>query len=164
MVEMKTSLGTIKIKLFEHEAPNTVANFLAYVKEGFYDGSIFHRVIANFMIQGGGFESGMSKLSGLKSPIKNEANNGLKNEKGTIAMARTADPHSATCQFFINCNDNSNLDHERETEAGWGYCVFGKVEEGMDVVENISRVKTSFSGFHRDVPVEDIVIESIKVV
>ena len=163
MVVLETSHGTIKLELFADKAPKTVENFLSYVNDGFYDNTIFHRVINGFMIQGGGFEPGMGQKP-TNSPVENEANNGVKNEIGTIAMARTMDPHSATAQFFINVADNSFLNFQSETEQGWGYCAFGKVVEGMDVVEKIKAVKTGNAGFHQDVPVEDVVITSAKVV
>jgi len=160
-VEMKTNQGTIVLELDAAKAPVTVANFVQYAKEGFYNGTIFHRVIDGFMIQGGGFEPGM-KQKPTQAPIENEAKNGLKNVKGSIAMARTSDPHSATAQFFINVSDNSFLDYPGQD--GWGYCVFGQVVEGLDVVEAIRAVKTGRSGFHQDVPVEDVVIEKAEVV
>ena len=163
MVLFKTNFGDIKIKLFTEEAPKTVENFLTYVNEGFYDNTIFHRVISNFMIQGGGFEPGMNQKS-TKSPIENEAENGLSNKTGTLAMARTNDPHSATCQFFINVKDNDFLDFSAPNAHGFGYCVFAEVVEGMDVVEAIKAVSTGNAGMHQDVPVEDVVIESASVV
>jgi len=153
------------VRLFDltHHAPETVANFLEYARSGFYDGTIFHRVIPGFMIQGGGFEPGMQQKP-TRDPIKNEADNGLKNETGTIAMARTPDPHSATAQFFINVKDNSFLDFTAPTAQGWGYCVFGKVVEGMDVVRAIEQVATgAHPSGHRDVPLEDVVIEKVTV-
>ena len=155
-VVMETSEGTIKIELEDDKAPGTVANFLGYVDDKFYDGTIFHRVIANFMIQCGGFEPGM-KQKPTDAPIKNEAKNGLKNDKYTLAMARTGDPHSATGQFFINTSNNGFLNNA-EAQDGWGYAVFGKVVEGMDVVDQLGTVKTGRKGFHDDVPVEDIQI------
>jgi len=162
MVVLKTNFGDIKIQLFADKAPKTVENFLAYVEEGFYDNTIYHRVISNFMIQGGGFAPGMEQKS-TKSPIENEADNGLSNKIGTLAMARTNDPHSATCQFFINVNDNTFLDFKAANSQGYGYCVFAEVVEGMDVVNSMKSVETSRSGMHDDVPVEDIVIESAVV-
>lgn len=162
-VLMKTSMGDITLELFEDKAPLTVANFVNYVKEGFYDGLIFHRVIDGFMIQGGGFEPGMKQKENGE-PIKNEANNGVSNDVGTIAMARTMDPHSATAQFFINVSNNSFLNHRSETMDGWGYAAFGKVVEGMDVVNKIKAVKTGIGGGHQDVPLEDVVIESMTLV
>ncbi|MFT6267272.1 MAG: peptidyl-prolyl cis-trans isomerase B (cyclophilin B) [Alphaproteobacteria bacterium] len=159
MVLLKTNFGDIKIKLFEKEAPNTVANFIAHVEEGYYDGTIFHRVISTFMIQGGGFEPGLDQKD-TKSPIENEADNGLSNKEGTLAMARTNDPHSATSQFFINVKDNDFLDFSAANSQGYGYCVFAEVVEGMDVVEKIKGVETGNSGMHGDVPVEDVIIES----
>jgi peptidyl-prolyl cis-trans isomerase B (cyclophilin B) len=162
MVRLHTNHGIITLELDAEKAPETVANFLSYVEAGHYDNTIFHRVIGNFMIQGGGFEPGM-KQKDTQAPIKNEAGNGLSNTVGTIAMARTSDPHSATAQFFINVNDNLFLDKEG-AQDGWGYCVFGKVSEGMDVVNKIKAVRTGRSGFHQDVPVEDVVIERAEVV
>ena len=159
MVTLKTNHGDITIELFADKAPATVENFLNYVKEGFYDNTIFHRVINGFMIQGGGFTPEMDQKA-TNAPIANEANNGVANEKGTIAMARTNDPHSATGQFFINVNDNDFLNHTSESVNGWGYCAFGKVTDGMDVVEKIKAVKTGTNGFHQDVPVEPVIIES----
>ncbi len=161
MVKLHTNHGTITIQLDAEKAPNTTKNFIDYVNAGFYSNTIFHRVIPNFMIQGGGFEPGM-KQKAVQNPIKNEAANGLKNHKYTIAMARTGDPHSATAQFFINTRDNDFLDYPGQD--GWGYCVFGKVTEGMDVVDAIGKVKTSTSGFHQDVPKEDVVITGAEVV
>lgn len=150
--------GTIKIELDAAKAPNSVANFLAYVNKGHYDRTIFHRVIPGFMIQGGGFEPGMSQKATDK-PINNEANNGLKNDKYTLAMARTNDPHSATAQFFINVADNGFLNHTAPSAQGWGYAVFGKVVAGTEVVDKIAAVKTGSRGFHGDVPKDDVVIE-----
>jgi peptidyl-prolyl cis-trans isomerase B (cyclophilin B) len=161
-VEMETSKGKIVIELFPEKAPETVKNFLNYVDAKFYDGTIFHRVIPNFMIQGGGFTSDMKRKS-AGAPIKNEADNGLKNERGTIAMARTGDPHSATAQFFINTVNNDSLNHKSKTPQGWGYVVFGKVFAGMDVVDAISAVKTVTRGAYRDVPAETIEIRSAGV-
>ncbi|MFP5238468.1 MAG: peptidylprolyl isomerase [Acidobacteriota bacterium] len=160
MVLMETSMGLITIELFPDKAPQTVANFLKYVDEGFYEGTIFHRVIPNFMIQGGGLSATMKEKQ-THAPVINEADNGLSNVKGTIAMARTMDPHSATAQFFINVNDNLFLDHKGKTPDGWGYCVFGKVVDGMDVVEKIKKVRTRRAGFHDDVPVEPVTINSV---
>jgi peptidyl-prolyl cis-trans isomerase B (cyclophilin B) len=157
MVELQTNHGNIRLELDAERAPKTVENFLNYVRSGQFDGTIFHRVIDGFMIQGGGFEPGM-KQKPTKAPIVNEANNGLKNERYTIAMARTSDPHSATAQFFINVADNAFLNHTAPTAQGWGYAVFGKVVEGQDVVDKIKGVKTGRKGFHDDVPVEDVVI------
>ncbi len=162
MVTLKTNFGDITLELFEDKAPKTVENFLAYVKEGFYDDTIFHRVIDGFMIQGGGFTADMDQKD-TKDTIENEANNGVANEIGTIAMARTNDPHSATAQFFINVGNNSFLNHTSESVNGWGYCAFGKVTDGMDVVEKIKSVKTGSSGYHQDVPVEPVVIEKAVV-
>ncbi|GLT22885.1 peptidyl-prolyl cis-trans isomerase [Zoogloea oryzae] len=162
-VKLTTNHGDIVIELDAEKAPETVKNFLAYVEAGHYDNTIFHRVINGFMIQGGGFEPGM-KQKATQAPIKNEANNGLKNDIGTIAMARTQDPHSATAQFFINVGDNDFLNFKAENIQGWGYCVFGKVSAGMDVVEKIKGVKTGNAGFHQDVPKEDVVIQRAEVV
>lgn len=156
-VELHTTAGVIRLELDEQKAPATVANFLEYVKAGHYDGTVFHRVIKGFMIQGGGFEPGL-KQKPTREPIQNEANNGLKNDKYTIAMARTPDPHSASSQFFINVSDNSFLNYKGPTPQEFGYCVFGKVVEGMEVVDQIKKVKTGNKGFHGDVPVDDVVI------
>jgi peptidyl-prolyl cis-trans isomerase B (cyclophilin B) len=162
-VKLHTNHGAITIELDAEKAPVTVANFLTYVESGHYNNTVFHRVIDGFMIQGGGFEPGMTqKPTGAE--IKNEADNGLKNERGTIAMARTQAPHSATAQFFINVADNDFLNHRSPDLQGWGYCVFGKVSEGMDVVDAIRKVKTGSSGFHQDVPKEDVIIERAEVV
>lgn len=160
MITLHTNFGTIKINLFEDKAPITCENFSNYVKEGFYNGTIFHRVIDGFMIQGGGFDENMQQKS-TKDNIQNEANNGLSNKKGTLAMARTPDPHSASSQFFINVNDNNFLDFKNESQQGWGYCVFAEVVEGMDVVNKIKGVKTTNFGHHADVPEEAVIIESI---
>ncbi|WP_374492506.1 peptidylprolyl isomerase [Zoogloea sp.] len=162
-VKLTTNHGEIVIELNAEKAPETVKNFLAYVEAGHYNNTIFHRVINGFMIQGGGFEPGM-KQKPCGEPIQNEANNGLKNEAGTIAMARTNAPHSATAQFFINVADNDFLNHRSPDMQGWGYCVFGKVSEGMDVVEKIKGVKTGSSGFHQDVPKDDVVIQSAEII
>ncbi|AKG70267.1 MULTISPECIES: peptidylprolyl isomerase B [Serratia] len=162
MVTFHTNHGDIVIKTFADKAPVTVENFLNYCREGFYNNTIFHRVINGFMVQGGGFEPGMHQKD-TKATIKNEANNGLKNTRGTLAMARTNDPHSATAQFFINVVDNDFLNFRAENSQGWGYCVFAEVAEGMDVVEKIKAVKTGRSGMHQDVPVEDVVITSVTV-
>ncbi|SAK79249.1 cyclophilin type peptidyl-prolyl cis-trans isomerase [Caballeronia pedi] len=163
MVELHTNHGVIKLELDAEKAPKTVENFLSYVKKGHYDNTVFHRVIDGFMIQGGGFEPGMNQKP-TDAPINNEANNGLTNDNGTIAMARTNDPHSATAQFFINVKDNDFLNHSSPTPQGWGYTVFGRVVEGLDVVEKIKKVKTGSKGFHQDVPVDDVVIEKAVVV
>jgi len=160
-VMLTTNLGKFKIELDADKAPKTVENFLNYVKAGHYDGTIFHRVIDGFMIQGGGFEPGM-KQKPTGEPIENEAKNGLKNEPYTIAMARTSAPHSATAQFFINVKNNGFLDYPGQD--GWGYCVFGKVTEGTDVVDKIRAVKTTRAGMHADVPVDDVVIEKAEIV
>ncbi|BBO20365.1 MAG: peptidyl-prolyl cis-trans isomerase [Rhodocyclaceae bacterium] len=162
MVKLHTNFGTIVIELDAAKAPETVKNFLAYVEAGHYDNTIFHRVIDGFMIQGGGFEPGMQQKP-TDAPIQNEAANGLKNDRYTIAMARTGDPHSATAQFFINVKDNAFLNHSAPSGQGWGYCVFGKVVEGMDVIDKIKGVKTGTKGFHQDVPVEDVVIQKAEV-
>ena len=163
MVTLHTNHGDITLTLNAEKAPETVANFLQYCRDGHYDNTIFHRVIDGFMIQGGGFEPGMNQKP-TGEQIKNEADNGLKNERGTIAMARTQAPHSATAQFFINVADNDFLNHRSPDLQGWGYCVFGKVSEGMDVVDAIRKVKTGSSGFHQDVPKEDVIIERAEVV
>jgi len=161
-VVLDTTMGKIVISLFPAEAPKTVANFLTYVKSGQYDGTIFHRVIPNFMIQGGGFTPDF-KQKPTRPPIQNEADNGLENKRGTVAMARTGEPHSATAQFFLNTTDNHFLNHKGKNQKGWGYAVFGQVIEGMDVVDAISRVKTGTRGMFRDVPVESVVIKNATV-
>ncbi|WP_186250761.1 peptidylprolyl isomerase [Burkholderia gladioli] len=163
MVELHTNHGVIKLELDAAKAPKSVENFLNYVKAGHYDNTVFHRVINGFMIQGGGFEPGM-KQKPTEAPIDNEANNGLKNDTYTVAMARTNDPHSATAQFFINVNDNDFLNHSSPTPQGWGYAVFGKVVAGQDVVDAIKKVKTGSKGFHQDVPADDVIIEKAVVV
>ena len=163
MIKLHTNHGVITVKLFEDKAPETTANFKEYVKSGHYDGTIFHRVISNFMIQGGGFEPGM-KQKATGTPIKNEADNNLKNDRYTIAMARTSDPHSASAQFFINVSDNDFLNHTAPTPQGWGYCVFGKVTAGAEVVDKIKGVKTGNRSGHQDVPVEDVIITKAEVV
>jgi peptidyl-prolyl cis-trans isomerase B (cyclophilin B) len=150
--------GVVTLELDEAKAPETVKNFLSYVKKGHYDGTIFHRVIDGFMVQGGGFEPGM-KQKPTDAPVKNEANNGLKNDAYTVAMARTSDPHSASAQFFINVADNDFLNHTAQTQQGWGYAVFGKVVGGKEVVDRVKAVKTGTRGFHGDVPTQDVVIE-----
>lgn len=160
MITIKTNLGTIKIKLDKERTPVTAQNFEDYVKNGFFDGTIFHRVINNFMIQGGGFAPGMLHKQ-ANNPIKNEADKGGQNKRGTLAMARTSDPHSASSQFFINVVDNHFLDFKSANPSGWGYCVFGEVVEGMDVVDKIKIVKTTSRMGHQDVPEEDIVMESV---
>jgi peptidyl-prolyl cis-trans isomerase B (cyclophilin B) len=163
MVRLYTNLGVIGIELDAAHAPETVKNFLGYVESGFYANTVFHRVIDGFMIQGGGFEPGMrQKKTG--APIKNEAANRLKNERYTVAMARTNDPHSASSQFFINVKDNAFLNHSEPSPEGWGYCVFGKVVEGREIVDKIKGVRTGKRGFHSDVPVEDVIIEKAEVV
>ncbi|WP_341644258.1 peptidylprolyl isomerase [Thauera sp. SDU_THAU2] len=162
-VKLHTNHGVITLELDADKAPQTVANFIAYVEAGHYDNTVFHRVIDGFMIQGGGFTPGMNQKP-TGEQIKNEADNGLKNERGTIAMARTQAPHSATAQFFINVADNDFLNFRSPDLQGWGYCVFGKVSDGMDVVDAIRKVKTGSSGFHQDVPKEDVIIERAEVV
>lgn len=163
VVEMKTTYGAIKIELDNEKAPKTVENFLSYANAGFYDGTIFHRVIDNFMIQGGGFDGGMQQKE-TAAAIENEADNGLKNDRGTIAMARTMDPHSATAQFFINVKDNDFLNHSGKNMQGWGYAVFGRVIDGDDVLDKIRGVETGNRAGHQDVPKESIVIEAVSVV
>ena len=162
MIKLNTNKGTIVLELDAEKAPETVANFMQYAKDEFYNGTIFHRVIDGFMIQGGGMEPGM-KEKPTRDNIKNEAENGLSNDRGTIAMARTPDPHSASSQFFINLKDNSFLNFTSADAQGFGYCVFGKVVEGMDVVDEIKNVATGSSGGHQDVPVEDVIIESVEI-
>lgn len=161
MIKMQTSMGDITIELNPAAAPKTCDNFEQYVKDGFFDGTIFHRVIKGFMIQGGGFTADMMQKATL-DPIENEADNGLSNEIGSIAMARTGDPHSATAQFFINVNDNTFLDFPGQD--GWGYCVFGKVTDGMDVIDSIKEVSTGNNAGHQDVPLETITIEKVEIV
>ena len=160
-LELQTSMGRIVVELDAEKAPKSSANFLQYARDGFYNGTIFHRVIPGFMIQGGGFDASMNKKS-TREPIENEAKNGLKNRRGTIAMARTMDPHSATAQFFINHNDNLPLDYP--SRDGWGYAVFGKVTEGMDVVDKIAKVPTANVGMHGDVPRTPVVIQNVKII
>ena len=162
MIKLHTKHGVITLELDAAKAPDTVANFTQYVKDGHYTNTIFHRVIDGFMIQGGGFEPGM-KQKPTREPVQNEANNGLKNNLYTVAMARTSAPHSASAQFFINVGDNDFLNHTAPTPQGWGYCVFGKVVDGTDVVDKIRKVKTGSKGGHQDVPVEDVVIEKAEV-
>jgi peptidyl-prolyl cis-trans isomerase B (cyclophilin B) len=162
MVKLHTNFGVIALQLEPERAPETVKNFLAYVESGFYSNTVFHRVIDGFMVQGGGFEPGMRQKP-TRGTIKNEADNGLKNERYTIAMARTSEPHSASSQFFINVKDNGFLDHTAQNTQGWGYCVFGKVVEGRDVVDKIKGLRTGKRGSHGDVPVEDVVIEKAEV-
>ena len=159
MVIFKTNFGDITIELDFENAPKTAENFAQYVKDGFYNGTIFHRVIDGFMIQGGGFEPDMTQKE-TREPIENEADNGLSNDTGTLAMARTMDPHSASAQFFINVKDNDFLNHSGKNTQGWGYCVFGKVTEGMDVVNKIKAVSTTMKAGHQDVPAEDVIIET----
>ena len=162
-VLMTTTVGPMTLELDADNAPKTVENFLSYVAGGFYDGTIFHRVINNFMIQGGGFTADMQQKT-TQAPIENEANNGLKNQRGTIAMARTQDPHSATAQFFINVQDNDFLNHTGENMQGWGYAVFGKITDGDDVLDKIRAVQTGSQAGHQDVPVEPIIIESVAII
>jgi peptidyl-prolyl cis-trans isomerase B (cyclophilin B) len=163
MIKLTTNHGAITLDLDAAKAPETVKNFIAYVESGHFNNTVFHRVIDGFMIQGGGFEPGM-KQKATQASIKNEADNGLKNAKYTVAMARTSDPHSASSQFFINVGDNDFLNHTAPTAQGWGYCVFGRVVEGTDVVDKIKGVSTGRKGFHDDVPLQDVVIEKAEVV
>lgn len=163
MIKLHTNHGVITLKLFADKAPETVANFIQYVKDGHYNNTIFHRVISNFMIQGGGFDVNMKELKTRES-IKNEANNGVSNKVGTVAMARTMDPHSASAQFFINVNDNEFLDHSAPTTQGWGYAVFGEVVDGFDVVTAIKNVKTTSKNGHQDVPAEEVIIEKAELI
>ncbi|EKO3589010.1 peptidylprolyl isomerase [Vibrio metschnikovii] len=157
MITLHTNFGDVKIQLNTEKAPETSANFLQYCRDGFYDNTLFHRVIDGFMIQGGGMTSGLQEKA-TRAPIRNEANNGLSNKTGTLAMARTMDPHSASSQFFINVNDNTFLDFKSESRDGWGYCVFGEVIEGMDIVNKIKTVSTGSYGMHQDVPLDEVVI------
>ncbi|MCG9662063.1 peptidylprolyl isomerase [Vibrio mediterranei] len=157
MITLHTNFGDVKIQLNEEKAPETSANFAQYCRDGFYDNTLFHRVIDGFMIQGGGMTSGLKEKT-TRAPIKNEANNGLSNKVGTLAMARTMEPHSASSQFFINVNDNTFLDFRSESLDGWGYCVFGEVVEGMDIVNKIKGVSTGSMGMHQDVPLEEVII------
>ncbi|MEE4638813.1 MAG: peptidylprolyl isomerase [Wenzhouxiangella sp.] len=162
-VILHTSHGAITLELFEQEAPQSVANFIQYARDGHYDGTLFHRVIPNFMIQGGGFDTDFQQKS-TREPIENEADNGLANARGTLAMARTNDPHSATAQFFINVTDNEFLNHRSKASGQtWGYAVFGRVSDGMDVVDAIRAVDTGRRGMHQDVPVEDVIIERVEI-
>ncbi len=162
MVTLETNYGTIKLELDFDKAPKTAANFKQYVEEGFYDGTIFHRVIDGFMVQGGGMTESMEEKT-TRDAIENEADNGLANVTGTVAMARTMDPHSATAQFFINVKDNDFLNHSGKDTQGWGYCVFGRVVDGMDVVNKIKGVATGNKGFHQDVPTESVIIEKASI-
>ncbi|HKB82420.1 MAG TPA: peptidylprolyl isomerase [Burkholderiales bacterium] len=162
-VRMQTSMGDFVIELDAEKAPVTAENFLQYVRDGFYDNTVFHRVINGFMVQGGGFESGMKQKS-VRAPIENEAGNGLKNDAYTVAMARTSDPHSATAQFFVNVVNNNFLNFRAASADGFGYCVFGKIVEGRDVMDKIKAVPTGSRGFHQDVPAEDVVIKKAEVV
>lgn len=163
MVKMTTNYGPIEIEVFPKEAPVTAENFLRYVRDGFYDGVIFHRVVPNFVIQGGGMEPGMKEKQ-TRPPIKNEADNGLKNDRGTLSMARTNDPDSASSQFFINLKDNDFLNHTGKTPRGWGYAVFARVVSGMEVVDEIAKTPTTSAGFHQDVPAKDIIIEKAEII
>lgn len=163
MVRLHTNLGNIDLELDPVRAPDTVKNFLAYVESGFYANTLFHRVIDGFMIQGGGFEPGMRQKS-ARATIKNEADNGLKNEHYSIAMARTSEPHSASSQFFINVKNNTFLDHTAQNPQGWGYCVFGRVVGGKEIVDKIRQVRTGKRGFHSDVPLEDVIIQRAEVI
>ena len=163
MIKFTTNHGTFTLELFADKAPKTVENFLNYVNAGFYDGTIFHRVIGNFMIQGGGFTPEMAQKK-TNAPVENEAANGLSNKRGTIAMARTNDPHSATAQFFINVVDNNFLDFKAPNAQGFGYCVFGEVTGGMDVIDSIKAVETGNHGFHQNVPVDAVIIEKVEVI
>ncbi|KAG0322628.1 cytochrome P450 monooxygenase 18-like protein [Linnemannia gamsii] len=163
MIEFHTNHGVIKLELNADKAPKTVENFINYVKKGHYDNTIFHRVISNFMIQGGGFDTAMQQKP-TDAQIANEANNGLKNTRGAIAMARTSDPHSASAQFFINVTDNAFLDFSNPTPQGWGYCVFGKVVEGLDIIDTIKAVKTGSKNGHQDVPLENVVLQKALIV
>jgi peptidyl-prolyl cis-trans isomerase B (cyclophilin B) len=163
MIRMHTNHGAIVLELDAHKAPKTVANFIAYAQDGFFDGTLFHRVIDGFMIQGGGFAAGMAHKK-TRAPIENEAVNGLRNDRGTIAMARTSDPHSATAQFFINVKNNDFLNFSSPTPSGWGYCVFGKVVDGLTVVDRIKGVPTGSKAGHKNVPLSDVVLEKVEVI
>ena len=162
MIKLHTNHGTITLELDAEKAPKTAENFLRYAREGFYEGTLFHRVIDGFMIQGGGMGAGMVPKP-THDPIENEADNGLKNARGTVAMARTMEPHSASSQFFINVADNDFLNHRAPTPDGWGYCVFGRVVDGMEVVDEIRKVDTTTRGMHQDVPADDVIIEKVEV-
>ena len=165
MLKFHTTMGDFTIQLNHEKAPATAENFLQYAKDGYFNGTLFHRIIPGFMVQGGGLEPGMvDKHKGHREPIQNEADNGLKNVRGSVAMARTMDPHSATSQFFINLVDNSFLDHKSQTPQGWGYAVFGEVVEGMDVIDKMAKVETTSRRGHGDVPVEDIIIENVEAI
>ena len=163
MIKLHTNHGIISLELDAVKAPHTAANFIQYVKDGHFNNTVFHRVIDGFMVQGGGFEPGM-KQKPTRDPVQNEANTGLKNDMYTVAMARTSAPHSASAQFFINVGNNDFLNHSAPTPQGWGYCVFGKVVDGTDVVDKIRTVKTGSRGMHQDVPVEDVIIEKAEIV
>ncbi|ERS91381.1 peptidylprolyl isomerase [Halomonas sp. PBN3] len=162
MIVLQTTFGDISVELDHEKAPKTAANFEQYVRDGFYDGTLFHRVIDGFMVQGGGFDEDFNQKP-TRDPIENEADNGLANEVGTLAMARTQDPHSATAQFFINVADNAFLNHSGKSIQGWGYCVFGRVVDGMEVVDKIRKVETTRRGMHADVPAQDVLIEKAYV-
>ena len=164
MVKIETSKGALTMELYADKSPASVENFLHYVNEGFYDGLIFHRVIPGFMVQGGGFESGMKPKETTRDPVQNEADNGLENERGTLALARTSDPHSATAQFFVNVVDNDFLNHQEKSPRGWGYAVFGRITEGMDVIDAIVALPTKQHGPHGDVPQEEIIITRAVVI
>ncbi|WP_110665546.1 peptidylprolyl isomerase [Salinicola halophilus] len=163
MIALQTNYGTLKLELDYDKAPKTAANFEQYVRDGHYDNTLFHRVIDGFMVQGGGFDTDFEQKS-TRAPIDNEADNGLTNQKGTLAMARTQDPHSASAQFFVNVADNDFLNHRDKSLQGWGYCVFGRVVEGMDVVDKIRQLPTGRRGMHSDVPVEDVILEHAEVI
>jgi len=163
MIKLHTSMGLITLELDHEKAPKTAANFEQYAKDGFYDDTIFHRVIPGFMVQGGGMEPGMNEKT-TRANIENEANNGLKNDVGTIAMARTPDPHSASSQFFLNVSNNDFLNFTAPTQQGWGYCVFGKIVDGLDIMMEMSKVSTGNAGGHQDVPTVDVMIEKVEVV
>ena len=164
MIILHTNFGDIHLELYPEKAPKTVKNFMQYAKDGFYNKTIFHRVIDGFMIQGGGFGSDMAEMSPSLGKIENEAKNSLSNQKGTIAMARTNAPHSAQSQFFINLSNNGFLDHKSESTEGWGYCVFGKVTQGMEIVEKIGKADTGSRGYHDDVPLEEVTIERVEII
>ncbi|WP_110687201.1 peptidylprolyl isomerase [Salinicola aestuarinus] len=163
MIALQTNYGTLKLELDYDKAPKTAANFEQYVRDGHYDNTLFHRVIDGFMVQGGGFDTDFEQKS-TRAPIDNEADNGLTNQKGTLAMARTQDPHSASAQFFVNVSDNDFLNHRDKSLQGWGYCVFGRVVEGMDVIDKIRQQPTGRRGMHSDVPVEDVILERAEVI
>ena len=165
MLKFHTNVGDFTVTLDHENAPETAKNFLQYAKDGYFEGTLFHRIIPGFMVQGGGLVPGMEdKREGHRAPIQNEANNGLKNVRGSLAMARTMDPHSATSQFFVNLVDNAFLDHKSQTPQGWGYAVFGQVTEGMDIIDAMAKVETTSRRGHGDVPVEDIIIDSVEII